>query len=403
MNFSKNFQLVVAFFALVFITAVVGSFILLYLIRKAAKIMLYFILLLIPISLIALGMYLVTIQPVVGAAILIPGFIFLVLFFYFRRRIALAGRAMQLSAQALLDEKETIFATFFSALFAMITFFFLTLTSVYVADIVFKSTNNRNYAIASAFIVFFLGSWSTAFVSYLMEGAIAGIVHDWYRSPQVDVATFGRGLRRALKVQGGIAIYALLMVTLRFIVEYLRSQARRGKSIVTAAAAAIAEIARGIIQFITIYAIPAMVIRQTGFKNGVKDSWSKLKDLFIETIAANFGFGFVTAIFTILMIFFYGGIGYYIGIFVLHPIVTTTIGPIPQNAVGIISAIGFLVIGLIPTILIFHTLGIAFTTILYEFGLDIEFARKGIVLPKRLPEDIEKEFREILAQRGVNI
>ncbi len=401
---SQTYLILIIYGALVFTVTVIGSILLLYLVRKAAKFVLYLVFIIIPIVMIGLGLLLLPYSSLGGLISIGMGAFYLLLLVFYRKRIALAGRAMQLSAQAILDEKGSILAMFISSIFGMLTFVFLIFASSYVGDLVYYATNNQDYGALAGFIIFFLGSWSVSFVAYLMEGTIAGIVHDWYRSPNVDVASFGKGLKRALKVQGGIALYALLMVTLRFIVEYLKSQARKSGSIGAEVAAAVIDLLRGIIQFITIYTIPALVIRQTNFKAAVKDSWSKLKDLFIETLAGTFGFGYVMFFFTLIMIIFYGAIGYFIGVYVLHPIITSMyITSLDTMSVGIVSGVSFVVIGIIPTALIFNTLNITFKTILYEFGLDIEFSRKGITLPKRLPSDIEEEFMEILATKGIRL
>ena len=398
---SQVFNIVVIFSLLVLLVAIVGSYLLLYLIKVAARIVLLLILFVMPISIISLGVLLAALGAIMYAAILwIVGGMFLLFVIYKRARISLAGRAMQLSAQAILDEKGTLLAMFLAGIFGLFTFITLSFASMYVGDLVYSMTDNSDYGMYAAFIVFFLGSWSIGFFNYLMNATVARIIHDWYRSPKKDVASFSKGLKKALKVQGGIALYALLMVTFRFIVEYLRGR-RREKSLVAVVAAAVAEVAESIIRLITIYAIPAMVIRETGFKSGIKDSFSKLKDLFIETLAGSYGFGYVLAIFGFIIMIFYGAVGYILGVYVIYPFIVNYIPSIVSSVVGLISGLGFIFIGLIPTIIIFNALGIAFITILYEFGLDIEFRKKGIMLPYRLPEDIRMEFEKVLASRGI--
>ncbi len=398
---SKIFPLIILYSIMILLVAIIGSFLLLHLVRIAARIVLFLIFIVIPVSLITMGGFLFFVNLIYpGLISIVIGVIGLLLLIFFRKRLSLAGRAMQLSAQAVLDEKGTILAMFIASIFGMLTFLFLSLASTYIGNMVYVYTNNSDYGLIAGGVTFFLGSWSIAFVSYLMNGTISGIVHDWYRSPNIDVASFKKGLKRALNVQGGIALYALLMVTLRFIVEYSRSRARKSGALAQAIIAGVIGLMSDIIKFITIYSIPAMVIRETGFKEGVKDSWNKLKQLFIETLASSFGFGYVIAVFGILITIFYGALGYIIGAYVIFPIVTSYVIVNPF-IVGVLSSVSFILIGLIPTILIFNTLGVAFITILYEFGLDIEYSQKGIRLPRRLPGDIEREFKEILASRGV--
>ncbi|MEX2690527.1 MAG: hypothetical protein Q6351_009435, partial [Candidatus Njordarchaeum guaymaensis] len=95
--------------------------------------------------------------------------------------------------------------------------------------------------------------------------------------------------------------------------------------------------------------------------------------------------------------------GYLVGAYLLYPILAADFVGLTPVAVGVTSALGTLLIGLIPTILIFRTVSIAFNGILYEFGLDLEFANKGITLPSRLPDKIKQDFLAILEEKGATI
>ncbi|MHA1664264.1 MAG: hypothetical protein ACTSVW_00305 [Candidatus Njordarchaeales archaeon] len=395
-------NIILTFILVIFALAILGAFIFLVLIRKTAKHFLYFIMLMFPILSIGFGVLLfVLIQDVTYGLVFVGlGVLGLLFFFLVRRKIELAGELLQLSAKAVLDEKGALLATSLSVIISSIVAIATLLTGLYVVELVTGYISNEWLPVVFL-AVMFLGSWGSGFIVYLFDGAIIGIIHDWYRSPEVDVASFGRGLKRALDVKGGIATFALLMATLRLLTE----QAKKGreKSFIGALIAFIAGVAYELVRFLTYYTLPAMVIRKTNFTEGIKDSMNKLKDLFVETLISYFGFGKVLALLGFIVMIFYAGSGYLVGAYLLYPILAADFVGLTPVAIGVTSALGTLLIGLIPTILIFRTVSIAFNGILYEFGLDLEFANKGITLPSRLPDKIKQDFLTILEEKGATI
>ena len=394
-----NMPLIVSYITMLFGVIFVSSFILILLIRKLARIVLIIVVFLSIIFNLAVGVIIMIFANVfAGAFMLIVGIIMLVLTIKYFSRVKFTGRLMEMSAAVLLREKGTISATVISMIINTYTLISMIFTSIFVGDMTYKLVGNIDYAGIAVLISIFLGLWSVAFVSTFFNGVIVGITHDWYRSPQVDVASFNRGLKRALRVQGGLAIYAFIMSILRMLVEYAKSKKGVAASIVTA----ILGITEEVIRFLTFYMVPAMVIREVGFKDGFKDSVHKLRDLFIETIISQIGFGKVALIFTVLYLTLLGSFGYIIGAYVMTPIFLARYN-ISAFAVGVMSGVIYIIVGLVPASVIFGTLTVVFNAMLYEFGIDLEFAKRGETLPKRMPKDVEQEFIKVLEERGIRL
>jgi len=318
---------------------------------------------------------------------------------------------MELSSSVVLREKGTILSTLLSIVINFYTLITMSFTNLFIADYVLMITRNTEYGYYTWIILEFFGLWTITFIATFFNAIIVGITHDWYRSPNVDVASFGRGLKRASKVQDGLAIYAFIVSVLKILVEIAKSQAksqkeRGGAGAVLAALAMliayILDIALELFRFFSFFIVPAMVIRETHFKDGFRESLSKLRDLFIEVIASEIGFGKVAGFFAFMYLMLLGGIGYVIGAYVVTPIFLIQYN-VPAMTVGIVSAAIFFLVGLIPASMIFGTLSVVFNTLLYEYGVDLEFARRGEFLPRNMPSDVEKEFVEILKGRGISI
>lgn len=385
--------LVLAIAAITFVSLLV-----ILLINKIAREVLIFILLLVVLSQFALGGIMVYYGISYGVIPIIIGAVLLIIFLMYLNRIKFTGRLIELSAAAILREKSSLGASFISIILEGLTLIASLLASSFLGELAYNYTQDARIGGAVGIIVLFLGFWSVTYLDTVFDAVIVGLTHDWYRSPGVDIASFPRALKRALRVQGGLAVYSFLMSLLRFATE----QAKRKKGISARIIASILGITEDLVRFLTFYVVPAMVIRQTNFKNSLKDSIHKLKDLFIETLVAHFGFGWISAIFGFVLVLLYGAVGYLIGAYIFTPIYLVGYN-ISSTVVGIISAIIYVILGIIPAYVIFESLSVAFNTMLYEFGLDIEFAERGEKLPRNLPPDVEKEFIEILRSKGIQV
>lgn len=409
---TSNMSLITTYLALLISVIFITSFILLILIKKIARIILMVILILSLIFDLAVGIISLFFGNLIfGVISFATAFVLIFIMLKYWDRIKFVGRLVELSSSIVLHEKGTILATVLSMIINSYTLITMSFANLFIADYIVAITGTTEYGYYTWIILEFFGLWTITFIATFFNAVIVGITHDWYRSPSVDVASFNRGLRRASKVQGGIAIYAFVVSILRILIEIARSQARSqrgrgGAGVITAALAMfiafILGIALELFRFFSFFIVPAMVIRETGFKDGFKESLNKLRDLFIEVIASEIGFGKVAGFFTFIYLTLLGGIGYVIGAYVLTPIFLIQYN-VPAITVGIISAVIFFLVGLIPASVIFSTLSVVFNTLLYEYGVDLEFAKRGESLPRNMPSDIEEEFMEILRKRGISI
>lgn len=344
-----------------------------------------------------------------GVILLVIGLGVLLLYAVFRQRIDLAGRMIEVSAKAVNDEKGAILAVIIKAIvvfWTSITWAITLYTGIaytYLATLgMSESTQNAILAVVSI-VLLFLGIWSLYYLDLFFNAVIVRIIHDWYRSPQVDVASLKKGLAKAFEVSGSLAKFAIVYATLYLLIQMARSYAAKGKGagrIAAAIVARILDITEDVIRFLGFYAVPAIVIRKAGFKDAFKDSIHKLRDLFIETLAGSFAFGLVTGFIAFLSASLIGGLGFLLGYLVFSPLFNLTNYAL---IIGVASGVAFFIIAMIPIGFATTAVSIAWKTMLYEYGLDIEFAMKGIYLPSRLPEDLKAKFSEILAQKGISV
>ncbi|MEX0567699.1 MAG: hypothetical protein Q6363_000875, partial [Candidatus Njordarchaeota archaeon] len=270
---------------------------------------------------------------------------------------------------------------------------------------VFQDSQYLGIIVAVTFIViFFLGLWANLFLDTFFSAAIVRIVHDWYRSPEVDVASFKKGIKEAWEVAGNLAKYALVFALLSLLIQMAKSYAKKGRGAGAIAAKFVAwilQLTEDVLKFLGFYMIPAMVIRKTGFRKSLEDSIHKLRDLFIETLAGMFGFEIVLGIIAFIVSTIFGVLGYFVGIYVFSPLFGIPTGA--EFVAGIISAFAFFFLSLIPIGIATSAVSVSWKTILYEYGLDIEYAMQGTFLPARLPGDVREMFRETLEKKGVTI
>lgn len=398
--------MVLGIIAVIFIIMLVASLIYLKLIEALAREFLIAFYILLGISLLGIGAFaLVGGQTIVGAIFLLLGIIELVFFFKYKRRIELTGRMIELAGKAVYEEKGAISAVIIKSIFIALTSIAFIVTEVVTVFWMYNLLSGYEYggiiiAVVSI-IILLLGTWSIVFIDTFFTAAVVRIIHDWYRSPKVDVASFSKGIKKAWEVAGPLAKYAFVMSVLYVLVNQARRQAARGKTGLAARIiASILGITVEIVRYLGFYVIPAMVIRKAGFIKAFEDSISKLRDLFIETLAGAYAFSTVLGIIAFITAMLMGGIGYVIGVAIFVPMLALYDYTL---AIGIVSGFAFAIIALIPLGFVTAAVSAAWKTMLYEYGLDLEFAMKEIMLPSRLPEDVRSIFNETLAEKGVQI
>lgn len=401
---------IIMFLVIGFAVMILGAFLYLYLIYKLARELLMAFFLLMGIGALLVGILIIylggqyTGTLIMGVIFTGLGLFVLIMFAIFRRRISLAGRMIELSAKAVIDEKGILSIIIIkSIIVAWTTITWIISLAIWPYSIYALLYPNEHAALIAAIFgifLFFMGLWVLTFLDTFFSAAIVRIVHDWYRSPEVDVASLKKGIKKAWEVSGAIAKYALVFALLSFLIHMAKSYARKGRGAGAIAAKIVLwvlKITEDILKFLGFYMIPAMVIRKAGFRKALEDSVHKLRDLFIETLAGSFAFGFIIGFISFLVASAFGVMGYFIGYYVFSPMFTT----LTAFSVGIITGIAFFILGLIPVGLVSSAVSVAWKTVLYEYGLDIEFGMKGVFLPMRLPEDVKEEFARMLSEKGV--
>jgi len=391
----------------VFIIMLIASLIYLKLIEALAREFLIAFYILLGIFLLGVGgFFLYTGQQVMGAIFIFLGILELILFFIFKRRIELTGRLIEVAGKAVYEEKGAISAVVIKSILVGLTFIAFIMTEL--ATIVWIDNFLGNYEYAGLIMAIWvlinaiLGMWSIVFIDTFFTAVVVRITHDWYRSPHVDVASFSKGLKMAWEVAGPLAKYALVMSLLYALVHAARRQAARGRAGLSLRIVAwILGVSAEVLRYLGFYVIPAIVIRKAGFISAFRDSISKLRDLFIETIAGAYAFGKVLGMIAFITALLMGGVGYIIGVAIFIPLLAI---PLEYTmTIGIVAGLAFALLALIPLGFVTSAVSAAWKTILYEYGLDIEFALRGTILPSRLPEDVKSMFNEMLAQKGVQI
>ena len=353
-----------------------------------------------PIVMIAIGVLAVFIGTLLGIVFallgIMLGVVFLFFFYRIRERISLGGRVLEISASSIVDELGAIVPSILFGLFSILTGIFATAAGYLVWDWLVIVEND----IARGVVVFLLELvyvWIVFSVMYLTDGTIIGIINDWYRNPGIDRANLRKGFSRAINSASSIIKFSFVMALLATIARTARRMKPREKaSILAIIGIAIAKIvsalAYGLAEFITYFTLPAIVIEGFGFKDGIKRSYSLIREYWVDVLVAFLGIGTVYGVFTILMLALYGVSGLAVGLFLVAPALVTEIPPL---TIAGVTAILFVLLGFIPAYFLFRPIKVAYNTILYNYAVDKE---RNFELPSRLPEDLKRQFQTIMTR-----
>jgi hypothetical protein len=352
-----------------------------------------------PIVLLFIGALTIFLRILVLAAIFIVlGILFLALVIHWRKRIYLAGSLIELSAKAVSDEPETIGVSLVFSIFAFISAIIGVAGTMWIYSVSTSYFDSETIGGVLTFLYVLIYAWVIYAAMYFSNGIIVAIVDDWFRSPSEDRAWLSKGTKRVLKVVNPIIKLGFIMALLDTVARYARSirmeRARRNPLMIIGIIffKIASAMAYGLAQFVTFFALPAMIIEGKKFKEAVKRSWNLITKHFIDVIIYMSAVGGVYAFFVLIMVLLYGVTGYLIGVFLLVPIMGIS-GDLVVVA-GILTAIGFLIFGFIPAYMMIRPLQVAYKTLLYEYALDREH---GFTLPSRIPEEIKQEFESIIA------
>ncbi|MCD6164722.1 MAG: glycerophosphoryl diester phosphodiesterase membrane domain-containing protein [Candidatus Odinarchaeota archaeon] len=327
------------------------------------------------------------------------GALFLFLVFRWKDRIRLAGSLIELSAKAVSDEPEVIGVSMIFSIFAFISAIVGIAGTIWIYYVSSSYFDSETIGGILAFLYDLVYAWVVYAAMYFSNGIIVAIVDDWYRSPSKDQAWLAKGTKRVLGFVNPIVKLGFVMALLDTVARYARNirmeQAKKNPVLIVALIffKIASALAYGLAQFVTFFALPAMIIEGKGFKDSIKRSWDLIKKHFIDIIIYASGVGVVYMFFIFIMILLYGVSGYLVGMFILVPILG--ISEDLMVVAGILTAIGFLIFGFIPAYVMVRPLQVAYKTLLYEYALDREH---GFALPSRIPEEVKEEFEAIIAK-----
>ncbi|MHA1840001.1 MAG: hypothetical protein ACTSVM_01860 [Candidatus Ranarchaeia archaeon] len=397
-----NFAVFAGMAALVFGVTVLGMILVLKLLSWLGKEVMIVTTLLPPLGFLAGGAYLYiqNYQPrELSYLALAIGAILLLIVFFIRKRISLAGDFIEFSARAVYAEPGTIAVSLFFSVFALSCFVMDYTASLWVWNNWVSTLDNFWLQAATMFGFFVLTAWILWSALYFSEGVIVAIVDDWYRNPEADRASVAKGVKKAWRVVGGIVWLGLIMAFFDTVGRAARSasaKAKQTKNPVIIFGALIfrfiAWLMKWLAQILTYFALPAMVIERYRFGAAVKRSYKLLTENLVDVLIANTWVGGVYAFFFGGLLLFYAGAGYSIGAYIIPTIISVSIDPF---FISIGTAVSFFGFGFIPAILMLRPLLAAYKTIMYEYALDRE---SNFALPSRMSEKMRKNADSVISK-----
>ena len=357
-------------------------FSLVFLMKKHARGVLFWSVMAFTVLMFAVSALLLVFAPIIGIFMLIPSVIFGFIIAFRRERVRLAGIFLKMAAEGLYREKQILLISVVFGILAIAT----GVADLGVVHLVWGMLGNGIVDYAVLFLVFLVSAWISYSFLYLTEAVVIRIIHQWYRNPNKDVATLADGVRTALDRSGPILILSFviaLLAALRRTIDAARHREggrNAGAIIFYIIGSILASIAQGILEFVTYFTLPAIVIEEMGFRDGVKRSARLVWKHLIDVILAGSGVGFALLVFSIPIFLLFGSAGFLIGVLMF---------PAYGFWAGVITGIAFLIFGTVPIYVVMHFMYAIYKTILYEYALDEENGFKGASM---LPPVVKKEF-----------
>jgi hypothetical protein len=196
---------------------------------------------------------------------------------------------------------------------------------------------------------------------------------------------------------GPVVQFGFIMALLSTIARRSRQSSEEGRGGVGGIIVAfLSSIAYGFMEFVTYFTLPAMIIEDKGFREGIKRSYSLIWRNWIDVLLSFMGLGTTYTLFMAAMLALYGTAGAVVGWFLVSPALVTLT---PRFFTSILSVLAFILFGFIPAYFLFRPLKVAYNTILYEFAMDKE---SGLQLPSRMPLEIQQQLENTIIQAQAN-
>ncbi|RLI59055.1 MAG: hypothetical protein DRO93_08940 [Candidatus Thorarchaeota archaeon] len=273
----------------------------------------------------------------------------------FKNRLRRAGELIKLTGQVCLEEKGVFVPQLFAMAFSLIS-------AVLYAGIILEFTplnvllNSQAWTIeasAAAAVGMILYLFTTIFIYNFAYATTSAVTYIYIRGRDPSL---GDGVKGALSIIGGIALLSVMSVIVKIISAILR----RGGSEAGGAGAVVGGIAASILEWvwmlINYFTIPAMVAENLGATDGIKRSFSLVRNNFVDVIIKETG---VRWGFAVLALMFFGGFA--LGGALIAWVVTNDL------VMTIAGAIVFMILASIPSTLVLKTFDIVYVTLLYVF------------------------------------
>ncbi len=359
-----------------------------------------------PIVLTVLGALVLTQTTGVGLIIMVIGLIFLLIVFFFRKRIIFGAKLFEFAAEAAWANKRTLIPNLFYALITTLMVFlwmgFMNLS--YTLSEMFYNQGLAEDPQSVAGILVSIGSFLYLFFTYALlffsDGTQIIIFHKWLNN-EADIS-LSSALHDVWMVRGTIALFAFALAVLRRLENALERFLRRTPFV------GVVRFFFGIIRFLNYYTLPIIVIEKRGLEYSVKKSVRTVGKSFIEIFAGAVGISIANMLFRFITFVIFGVVGFFLGTTFISQEFGLGFG-FGQDSffferviVGLISAFIFVVFGFLPLNIILNPITVAYKTVMLNVAAAYMEGRGSSDLSKtRLPPDLIKRADEIFQSSKV--
>jgi hypothetical protein len=401
--------LLIVFIIVFLVVTVIAAYVILWIMSKVATQVTIFVSILFPALMMGAGVLLIgggLILPgdeqfaasIAGFFIAIFGFLLLAFVIWKFRVIKRSGKFVEFSARLVLDEKAVLAMPLLLGIYTTITGFFMLFGFIKIYTL-FEVTNaigetELSYPgliLAIIFEYFYLIVYLGIY--YSLSAGVISYASDWYRGLDPDLGSAMKDVRQVFPI---ILKFAFAMATVKIIMQIFTSSTRGqrtntagrqnagaaiGGLIFAAIAGIIISIIGGIWMFLNYFTLVSIVQNKKGLTDSIKDSGKTTWGALVDVLVGETGFGLTTFIFSIANALLWLSVGFGLGFAVTQELVY-----------GIIFAIIFVFLGMLPYNVVTMPMKVAFRTFIYSYAKD---SIEGHKKPSKLPAELRDEFKTL--------
>lgn len=329
------------------------------------------------------------------------GIIFLLLIFFFRKKIRLSAKMVELGAEIVVTNPKMFIPSLTALVFKVIAAVFL--LGGYIFCVALGTIAGEIVTAIGMIMLSILYFYIIGVVSAFSEGINIAYTQQWYSSPKKG-PSLGKAKDRVKKLRSPIARYAFLMTFLRLLKNRGGSRRRSihsnrftfagrlpripflstGGGNVVSSAASIAE-------YLGTYTLIIIVSKNMkSVTQAFKESIKGVFGTFVVNVAGSIGINIIDYLRTIISMVLLIFIGAFYG-YTIYPTVTPDLVTDPFFFV-LIFAILFLIIGLLPLNAIFKPIVVAYQFVLYQTYID---AKSSKAISSRINKKTQKLIKEV--------